>query len=362
MNHRVAQSPSGKTFNSVTFEPGLDARTYARWLRVGLLAFYNEGAGLHAFPGLDRYYGRQESVLWDIVAAFADLKAESREAFRDAVVMLVRETPFNDESFVLLTALLKIALGVQAYGILAVITQKAFTLRPGDAADELIEAAFECARDLALASGAEAEHCLKHIIKQSVFPATRAKQALVALTQANSKDFPGHFACLMDMLDRELGYFAPLAKEPEKLRKQRNFLLRQIRQLPVPLADLAKPFRIVDGSSRPEIYNWWQDTLVENLSKQELRDILNEPSLAETTPVKVGPSPVIRVDIERLTDDKRMVTLPVGGGSLKDELHDYLGSCLGEASDETESDRHVWQPFAPNARSGIDHHSMGHEP
>lgn len=305
--------------------PGLEPVSYCKWLRVGMEQFFIEGKGALAFPGLGECYGRNPSIGDDIVEAAQALPAADREDFRSAVVEMVRETPFDIEPLYV-EALLLIAVGLQAKGVLEIVAHKSFTLRDGESAVTILRYCFECARDLALSSGSSAERCLIHITSQAVFSSAFAGQALEALTAANPENFASHLSALRKQLDEIYGDGYQGREDKIALRDRRRLLVRSIQKFGIDLNDL-----LVDPRSHLEIQQtgsvyWWIDALANEVKWEQIRQILIAPRLPSAPEISYAPPPH-GSDFEENTEfdtDEQMLESCLGSLSLEAPFKQYL--------------------------------------
>jgi hypothetical protein len=243
----------------------------ARWLKLGLLEYMFEGHGRHAFPGVENFIEQQGgSIADDLAAIVKELGARDQETFRSACAIVLRSLDFGDErDAIFAKELLRLGAQVRALGLLRVLAEKAFRISDGEHTRSLYELAFEVARDLSDLRSPDAADCLYHLIRCSGFfrPAL-AGRALVALTEADPENFAKHYDRLYGELDESYGYDPVELHDPVK-QEERQELLEDIIAILPNQKLLLHPCRPGPGP-RPEVTNWWLNTL-----KDEFRTTYN---------------------------------------------------------------------------------------
>lgn len=239
---------------------GKSAEEYASWLGVGLREYLLEQKGRRAFPGAEHFIGEHHGLSEDLAYIIRALGARDQAAVKKACALTLEELSFDDEADALLAAeLLRLGAKIKAVSLLEVLARKSFRLSPENGSTPLYNLAFEFSRDLADLSSNRATECLRHLINRDHgFRPALAGQALIALTEAAPEQFTQHWDLLCPFLDEAFGY-SPTEKVDAQERARKTLVGSIIDRLPY--QSLLHYPSLPRGEMRPEVTNWWFNTL-----------------------------------------------------------------------------------------------------
>jgi hypothetical protein len=236
---------------------------FASWLFCGLHEYLFDGLARKAFPGAENFVDQPEGNIAADLALIAEaLQVREREAFKADISIALRERDFSREKDVILaTFLIELGGSLSATGMLSVVVDKAYTIPRSAEGQRLFDVCFSIVDQLADIEPVEAVTLMRHLVAHSrLFEPAFAARALVAMTKAEPRKFPLHFAFLKSHLDDELGIDSRSDFQEAARARRRRVLLKTLIALIPDGAGLAEPCR-PDGLPRPEERNWWLLTL-----------------------------------------------------------------------------------------------------
>jgi hypothetical protein len=270
---------------------GKSAVEFAIWLKVGLFEYLFEKAGRRAFPGAENFVEQQDDISEDLAQIAMALCARDLQMFKEACEITLRELDFNiAQEAIVAEEVMRLGAKVRATGMLEVLSNKSFRILPDSPSSALYDLAFEFARDLADFGKQTSVDCLLHLIRSPGFRPALSGQALVALTEADPSTFADHYDCLREALNQKFGYSVVLEDEVTR-PAQRRQLISSISARVVDQQLLLHPC-LPSESSRPEVTNWWFETLRGEF--QPLYNRLRDLSHAKPIRVTVSRPPVAR--------------------------------------------------------------------
>jgi hypothetical protein len=266
---------------------GQTAKWFAQWLSLGLEDYLFERGGRKAFPGAENFVDQPVgSIAGDLMAIADCLAPRDRAAFRQGIVIGLRELDFaNERDVVVAVHLLELGCGLTAPEVIRTIAEKVYTIPCTEDGRKLFRLAFDAADQLAPNEPGDVVLAIRHMVaRETLFDPTLAGRALVAMTAAEPHNFADHFDFLRVPLGAQYRLRSLRDPSEEVVARQRRRLIRNVAAKLINENLLAYPCR-PDGEPRPEERNWWLEAL--SSEKPELLPLLERATEAEAAGIPI---------------------------------------------------------------------------
>lgn len=166
---------------------------FEAWLRAGFEGYFLEDADIWAFPGAEGILAGPEHLVTNLGKFYLHLKARQQGRFRQAIADLLSVLPSETRYIPLFEYLLSLAVDIQAYEVLPVLTRVGngfFGLTQEDGTNLFAQALLAVAQ--LSAPRREAVHCLDQLIGSTHFDHAFSGVALTALCVSDPDNLLAH--------------------------------------------------------------------------------------------------------------------------------------------------------------------------